>query len=513
MNALNPYRYCKYVHYLGIKEGYSRKEFWERNLPDKYWLNIGPVYKDKTINDDHVYNIFGCYSNEDVKTVRKNLAADVTENLEYYQKVLFVVTQMKSTNVASWLEQFLLEKQGDEWTVFCLSRLYNHHTMIHNKKHPWCTIKEGGNLDYEVSCDTHLLYMGNNMYGELLPKSVTCLNLIPNLMPSTPPYQNLQVLLHLKWTHRLILLTVPQVWMVLNFPTQYQTQIHHPLFLQASNNTVTMATCPVHPSCHVDDSYTKRVSDVSTTLAILKRQCKVNLQHLTEAEINEWTIKTHDQPASSSESSTASDSDENMPLSQLKVKVNHSENIDKNDFSSEDDIPLIDFHKLCMRSRTAKKMPISPSSCFPRKSKTGVHYEESAASDDPSDNSPARKKKRVNPYLLPHPSSDHLHAQGYITRNKSKETHNEKEQSDNTQAKKTETADDNNNQDPAQDPTLPKGNLNVTTHGLVKPWKSQRFKCQLCEAVATSRREWNEHHKAEHDKVSCPKCGRVEHSQ
>ena len=188
MNTINKHNYCKYVHYLGTEEGYSRKEFWESDLPNRYWLNIGPVFKDKTIDDDHVYTIFGRYSSDTAKTIHKNLAADVTENLEYYQQALFVVMQMKSTSVVEWLEnQFLKDGRGDEWMVFCLSRLYNRHTMIHNKKHSWCTIEEGGNWDYEGTCDTHLLYMGNNMYGELLPKSVTQLNLIPNLLLSTPP--------------------------------------------------------------------------------------------------------------------------------------------------------------------------------------------------------------------------------------------------------------------------------------------------------------------------------------
>ena len=68
MNSINKHNYCKYVHYLGIEEGYSRKEFWKSDLPNKYWLN----FKDKTIDNDHVYNIFGvlskssicCYTNE-----------------------------------------------------------------------------------------------------------------------------------------------------------------------------------------------------------------------------------------------------------------------------------------------------------------------------------------------------------------------------------------------------------------------------------------------------------------
>ena len=104
MNAINHHRYCKYVHYLDLEEDYSCKEFWESKLPDKYWLNIGPMFKDKTINNDHVYHIFGHYSNNNARTIRKKLATDVTDNLEYYQKALFVVTQMKSTTVASWLE-------------------------------------------------------------------------------------------------------------------------------------------------------------------------------------------------------------------------------------------------------------------------------------------------------------------------------------------------------------------------------------------------------------------------
>ena len=235
------------------------------------------MFKDKTINDDHVYNIFGHYSNDDAKTVHKNLAADVTENLEYYQKALFIVMQMKSTNVASWLEeQFLQEKRGDEWTVFCLSRLYNHHTMIHNKKHSWCTIEEGGNIDYEAACNTHLLYMGNNMYGELLPKSLTHLSLIPNLRLSTPPLPKATDSTKSKVNittdpstnatgmdgaefPNSIPDTYPSSTTTNHDPadnTEYDGELNR-MLLQASNNTSTTGTCPVHARCHVDDPPTK----------------------------------------------------------------------------------------------------------------------------------------------------------------------------------------------------------------------------------------------------------------
>ena len=110
-NALNKHQYCKYVHYLRLAEGYSRQEFWDSKLPEKYWLNIGPVFKNHAIDNDHVFNIFGRSSDDEAATVRRNLAADVTDNLDYYQKAFFVITQMKSTYVENWLEdQFLNEK-------------------------------------------------------------------------------------------------------------------------------------------------------------------------------------------------------------------------------------------------------------------------------------------------------------------------------------------------------------------------------------------------------------------
>ena len=43
--------------------------------------------------------------------------------------------------------------------------------MIHTKKKPWFTIlPTGPNFNYAAACQTHLLYMGNHIYGLLLPK-------------------------------------------------------------------------------------------------------------------------------------------------------------------------------------------------------------------------------------------------------------------------------------------------------------------------------------------------------
>ena len=149
---------------------------------------------------------------------------------------------------------------------------------------------------------------------------------------------------------------------------------------------------------------------------------------------------------------------------------------------------------------------------FPHTSKSRVNYEESSLSDSASDHSPARKKKKANPLLLPGPSNDRLCAQGYITRKKSKEIACKRADSNITKEKDAENSDphiDNVEQEPTPPPLSPKGRLNVTTYGLTKQRKMRNFKCKLCDYIATSRKQLNYHHKTDHDRVACPKCDKL----
>ena len=79
---------------------------------------------------------------------------------------------MKELSLDEWLsKQQHKTTKGDEITIYILSHLYNRHTMIHTKKKPWFTIlPTGPNLNYAAACQTHLLFMGNHIYGLLLPK-------------------------------------------------------------------------------------------------------------------------------------------------------------------------------------------------------------------------------------------------------------------------------------------------------------------------------------------------------
>ena len=166
---------------------------------------------------------------------------------------------------------------------------------------------------------------------------------------------------------------------------------------------------------------------------------------------------------------------------------------------------MCDLNKPRMRSHTRKSTKEKHDEHFPRKSKARASYAESELSDTNPSDLPVQKKWKVNPLLLPGPSEDHIKAQGYITQSKSKDASVPLSPVNNT------PDDDQDHQaedDPQPQPKVnsPKGNLNVTTHGLVEQKKIRNFKCKFCNIVATSQKKLNDHHKSTQDKVACPHC-------
>ena len=274
--------------------------------------------------------------------------------------------------------------------------------MIYKKKHSWCTIEDGLNIDYEMECDTHLLFMGNNMFGELLPKCVTKLGSIPNLLLSTPPIQKLTTPVSTEMDitkgtdpaefpnsvpdqTSLIAATSRESMEDPNYDGNLDT-----VLLASSKGTQNKGICPVHPQCSVnknDSTPTPPAETAATSimLLVLKWQCNVSLLQLSDEQLQHW-IPSQDKPSSSSDI-LSTDSEDNMLLSELTKLIKQDDG-----FTTEDDIPLCDLNKPRMRSSTHKTPKVESENRFPRKSKDEVSYAESELCEAGSENSSIRKK-------------------------------------------------------------------------------------------------------------------------
>ena len=175
LQVINPHPYGCYINYLGIKDGMTCLEFEASSLSEYYMLDLSYCHRGKRLNPNMLYEIFGGYSGQDSSTVRRlmlNEAKCSKSNLVYYKRARFICLQMKNTTFNDCLQQQTQSTtRGDEISVYILCHLFMCHAMIHTKNKAWCSIlPTGGNINYVMACNTHLLYMGNNIFGLMIPK-------------------------------------------------------------------------------------------------------------------------------------------------------------------------------------------------------------------------------------------------------------------------------------------------------------------------------------------------------
>ena len=515
LNALNPIPYGRYVNYISKEDAVTRKDFENSVLSEYYTLDLTLCYTGKRINASMLYSIFGQYSDQTADAVRLSILNEVTNckaNVDFYESTGFVCLRMKELSLDEWLQQqFHKTIRGDELAAFVLSRLYSCHTMIHTAKKPWCTIMPTGqNYNYAAACDTHLLFMGNNIFSVLHHKP-----------PPVPAIAATQIIQNA---------TVPQHP---NVPTQPAPSTSTSTNVEAANRTPEkpVDTIPTEAevsgtnSSNNDSSTTDRTvnkpdlqhDDTSNDGSvvnldkhptgihtaydnILTKECVVKLDRDKTNKLVKEAESKHDHP---------SDSGMDTGMSGLSTQSH----------SDSDDIPL---SELLQKDRGRPKRRIKR-----------VKYEESSPGSDTDSDFQKTPKQKSKPLPRSGPSEDRLRAQKFIVGSAcgkrsfvTKDSQSAPIPVRNTRSSKSVgqavpdlnaedgTNSSNDSSEPIQNTsktanTKRTGSLSVTEHGLKKYKRVRKFKCKECDFVGNSRREINNHHKGTHSKCYCNTCGKA----
>ena len=98
---------------------------------------------------------------------------EVTDNKVWYCSRATVSLSMKFTTIENW---FAKKKKrnvpGDIITLFVLSVICRRHTIVFTKSKPWRTgevDRDDTAQDVINKCETHLLYLGSQLFGMLCP--------------------------------------------------------------------------------------------------------------------------------------------------------------------------------------------------------------------------------------------------------------------------------------------------------------------------------------------------------
>ena len=181
--------YCDLLNNVSERDSVNIDEFNSSDLYREYWLDtrncvreIGRKHKKRVFNPFNLYDIFGSYSRDMDVDVKRYMMDEIKANIGWYSDTCQIVLNMNYSHLKTGncsletvMENWMLEHNkrgtfGDIIALFALSVTYRRHTLVYTRNRPFCTLRDTQRLtmkEIREKCDTLLIYLGNNVFGEL----------------------------------------------------------------------------------------------------------------------------------------------------------------------------------------------------------------------------------------------------------------------------------------------------------------------------------------------------------
>ena len=177
LSLVSPYNYSEHIRCLDTDDFVTIRKFRSYDLGYLFNINKENCIRDGEINNDHLYELFGRYSEEDVDAVRSDVVERIGSGKHVYTKVGEEFFNRRGWSFTEWgiavCSQFYY---GDEMLLYTLCRVFHRHALVVCRDWYWCTFdipKElsiGSILD---TCDLHLIYLRPGIFAELTLKKET----------------------------------------------------------------------------------------------------------------------------------------------------------------------------------------------------------------------------------------------------------------------------------------------------------------------------------------------------
>ena len=121
--------------------------------------------------------MFAGYCNFNKFDLNDKVTEDITKNMLWYDHLSRVCLGWKNVSLTSWLKrQKYKSNTPDELCLYALSVIFCRHTIVYTTYQPWCIIDVKPGMRPEIieeACETKLVYLGDNLLGELKCKPLT----------------------------------------------------------------------------------------------------------------------------------------------------------------------------------------------------------------------------------------------------------------------------------------------------------------------------------------------------
>ena len=179
------YPYRGMVQYISTNSRLSAKEFNNMNVSKYFWIDTRNCRRERKVNKQCIFELFGAISQETASEVRANLVERIRLDPLYYKRVGHVIMGFQNCTLNEWYNAMEKPTTGaDELAIFVLSKIYQRHTVIFNSSKPWTTLEPNAEMledELYEHCQIHLVYTGKRQYATLHRKPFSVQQAPPSL--------------------------------------------------------------------------------------------------------------------------------------------------------------------------------------------------------------------------------------------------------------------------------------------------------------------------------------------
>ena len=159
-------------------------------LLEEQWVDTSKTLTPEgDIKGDSVYDIFGRMYKMPGSDVKWDVIDWMCDNRRELAANFSIPFKQQDLNITTWMQR--VEKDSspvDEFTLYCLGRMYNKHVIVLTHHEPWSTLSRQFQLalpDVYEKSHLRLIYLGPGKYAEIRPNRET-------VTPLTSPEELLQ---------------------------------------------------------------------------------------------------------------------------------------------------------------------------------------------------------------------------------------------------------------------------------------------------------------------------------
>ena len=163
LSLVLPFNYQSLIPCLDTDDFMSVCSFRNHELSDMFTIDKMACVQNGEINNQHLFEIFGLFSDEDVESVCSDIIECIETGKNVYEQMGEEFFSCREWNILEWaLATCSQYYYGDELLLYVLCHVFHRHAMVICKERYWCTFEPDESMDiYTVldCCDLHFVYL------------------------------------------------------------------------------------------------------------------------------------------------------------------------------------------------------------------------------------------------------------------------------------------------------------------------------------------------------------------